>query len=192
MRLKNRAPPLALLLLALVLALGTLGVAYTLWSGSLYINGTVKTGNVDAEWDFVGCFDIEGKDVGTTAGAIDGSNPHILHFTIDNGYPSYTGDCQVELHYTGTVPAHVESIDFVPGPELTNCVVDQDASTGSFVATCDQLTVTWVDGLCTQLHQSSHLASSLRVHVEQDAEMSSQYTFGVSVLLVQYNESACP
>lgn len=190
MKLKNRA--LALLLLALVVALGTVGAAYALWSGTLYINGTVETGSVDGEWSFVGCFDIEDKDVGTTSGQIDGSNPRILHFTIEDGYPSYTGDCQVELHYTGTVPAHVEAIDFVPGAGLTNCVVDQSPTTGTFTATCDQLTVEWIDGLCIQLHQSDRVASSLRVHVEQDAEMSSQYTFGVEVLLVQYNESTCP
>ena len=87
---------------------------------------------------------------------------------------------------------HVENYTFTPGAGLTGCTVDYSASTGGFLATCDQLTVKWVDGFCMQLHPGDELASSLRVHVEQDADMDAQYTFQVSILLVQYNESQCP
>lgn len=183
----------ALVLFGLVLlALASLGMGYGLWSKMLYVNGTIETGNVDAEWTFVGCFDIETKDVGITSGWIDTGDPQILHFLIENGYPSYIGDCEVEFTYLGTIPVHVEAIRFIPGPELTNCTVVQSPTTGSFVATCDQLTVTWGNGLCTQLHKGDFLASSLRVHVEQKAEQSSEYTFGVEVQLNQWNESMCP
>jgi len=175
-----------------LLALASLGVGYGLWSKILYVNGTVETGNVDAEWTLVGCFDIEDKDVGTTSGRIDPDDAQILHFLIENGYPSYIGDCEVEFTYLGTIPVHVEAIRFIPGTGLTGCTFDQDIYTGSFVATCDQLTVEWVDGLCAQLHERSKLASSLRVHVEQKAEQSSKYTFGVEVQLNQWNESKCP
>jgi len=191
MRLRKLSPPLVLLVTGLVLALGVLGVAYGLWSKTLYIEGSVQTGDIDAEWSFVGCFDIEDKDVGTTAGWIDGSDPQILHFTIDNGYPSYTGDCEVEYLYTGSVPAHVEAIEFEALSGLTGCVVVQQPL-GTTTATCDQLTVKWVNGLCLQLHQGFEQAGSLRVHVEQGAEMDSTYTFQVRNKLVQFNESQCP
>lgn len=183
--------PAVVLVLLLVLALATLGMGYGLWSKTLTIEGTVNTGSVDAEWTLVGCFDIEDKDVGTTTGWIDEVDPQILYFQIDNGYPSYIGDCEVEFTYLGTVPAMVEAITFLAGPELTNCTVDQQ-STGSFTATCDQLTVTWANGLCVQLHNGEFLASSLRAHVEQDAEQLTTYTFGVEVQLNQWNESTCP
>jgi hypothetical protein len=176
-----------------LLALASLGVGYGLWSKTLYVNGTIGTGNVDAIWTAVGCFDLEElKDVGNTTGWIDPEDPQILHFLIENGYPCYTGDCEVEFTYVGTIPVHVEAIRFLPGPELTNCVVDQSPTTGSFVATCDQLTVTWANGLCAQLHEGDFLGSSLRVHVEQEAEQCSMYTFSVEVQLNQFNESNCP
>jgi len=175
-----------------LLALASLGVGYGLWSKILYVNGTVETGNVNAEWTFVGCFDIEDKDVGITDGWIDTGDRQILHFLIENGYPSYIGDCEVEFTYLGSIPVLVEAIRFIPGAELTGCVVDQDPFTGSFIAYCDQLTVEWVDGLCVQLHEGSKLASSLRVHVEQEAEQSTQYPFSIEVQLNQWNDSTCP
>jgi hypothetical protein len=187
MNLNWRVP--LLLLLGLVLALGTLGVVYGHWSKTLLVNGTVHTGNVDAEWTFVGCYDFESKHVGTTDGYIDADDPQILHFTVHNGYPSYMGGCEVEYTILGSVPVVVESIGFTPGPGLTNCSVDQSQN-GTFTALCDQLTVEWVDGLGSQLHTGDRVASSLRVHVKQEAEMKSEYTFDLSVLLVQFNESS--
>ena len=183
---------IGILALAFVFALGALGVGYASWSKTLSVNASVETGSVNAEWYFVGCFDIEDKDVGTTTAWIDGADPQILHFSIDNGYPCYIGDCEVEFRYTGTVPVHLESIDFEAGPELTGCTVEQSPWTGTFTAYCDQLTVDFVDGLGMQLHQGDRLGSSVRVHIEQDAEMDSQYTFDIRILFVQYNESQFP
>jgi hypothetical protein len=40
---------IGLLILALVLALGTVGVGYAMWSDTVYIDGTVSTGCVDIE-----------------------------------------------------------------------------------------------------------------------------------------------
>ena len=190
--------PAMLFAVLLVLALASLGVGYGLWSKTLYINGTVGTGDVDAEWTSVGCFDNEPglpepKDIGITRGWIDPDDAQILHFEIENGYPSYIGDCQVHFGNTGTIPLMVEAITFLPGAELTNCSVVQDPNTGSFVASCDQLTVGWFDGLCLQLDPGAiPIASSLEVHVEQKADQDSDYAFDVEVLLVQWNESTCP
>ncbi len=180
-----------LLLLTLVLILGSMGLVYGLWSETLTINGTVNTGSVDAAWVFVICSDIEGKQVGTTSGQIDPQNNKLLHFTIGNGYPSYTGDCQVEFRNTGTIPVRVEEIKFTPGDGLTNCSVTQSPTTGSFTAKCDQLEVEFVDNLCVQLHPGDKVASSIRVHVEQGAGENSTYKFRVDIKLVQYNESTC-
>jgi hypothetical protein len=182
--------------MGLVIVLATLAVVNALWSKTITVTSTVETGNVDAVWSLAGCFEpfgeVEDKDVAQTSAEIDAGDPQILHFRITNGYPSYTGDCQVEYTYIGSVPVKVESITLVPGPNLTNCVVDQSPRTGSFVATCDQLTITWANGLCTQMHHNDFMASSLRVHVEQEAEESTEYTFEVLLKLVQWNESNCP
>ncbi len=41
---------IGLLCLALVLALGTMGVGYSMWYQTVYINGQVNTGNVCVQW----------------------------------------------------------------------------------------------------------------------------------------------
>jgi len=180
----------------LVVGLTIVGVGYGLWSKTLTVAGTVHTGNVDGKWLFWGCFDLEPqlpdpKDVGTTTAQVDPADPAVLLFTVTNGYPSYTGDCEVEYTSVGSVPVKVERIEFLPGPELTGCTVHQSPSNGSFTAVCDQLTVWWADGLCTQLDPGDFVGSSLRVHVEQNAQQGSTYNFQVKVQLVQWNESQC-
>ena len=193
----NKRPLMALTSIMLV-ALGTVGIGYALWFELLTIDGTVETGNVDGTWSFASCRDFELKEVGSIevpeSDPLTGEIPagtDSIRFLISNGYPSYTADCQLEYTYTGSVPAHVEEIRFTAG-DLTGCVVDQGATTGSFVAACDQATVTWANGLCTQLHENDFLGSSLRVHVEQPAAQNTTYTFGVEVQLNQFNESDCP
>lgn len=188
--------------LLLLVAVAALGVGYGLWSKLLLIEGTVETGEVDAIWvpfvepNILLCNDNEPflddpKEVGGVSGLIDLEDPQIAHFTITNGYPGYRAECQVEYVNVGTIPLFVEAIEFIPGPELNNCTVVQDA-TGSFEASCDELTVRWSNNLCTQLDPGDlPLGSSLRVQVEQPANEEWTYTFDIGVLLVQWNESTC-
>ncbi len=199
--------PIALAGLLLVVALAGLGVAYALWSEVLEINGTVETGEVDAEWYFASCNEFYpwppgpsyfpgefgGKDVGSVSISIDPGNPHLIHFTINNGYPSYAVDCGVKYTNTGTIPWVVEAIVFTPGQNLTNCTV-QNPNPGSFTATCDQLTVWFVDGLCTQIDPGDPvgIASDMFAHVEQGAAESTTYGFDVTIQVNQWNESQCP
>ena len=53
---------IGLLALALVLALGTLGVGYAMWFEDLIIDGTVYTGDLDADWSIETFGDDETKD----------------------------------------------------------------------------------------------------------------------------------
>lgn len=192
-----------LLLLGLLLvALVTMSVAYGLWSDTLIINGTVHTGEVDARWitQGTGCFEfypwpnggnygeVEGKDVGSWDINIDNEDDRILHFTINNGYPSYAVDCQVHFMVEGTIPVIVRGTTIIPvSPNLTNCSL-----TGTVAKTlkCDQLTVKFVDNLNVQLHPGDEAASSLIVHVEQPAQELAKYEFEVGVCMGQWNEAA--
>jgi hypothetical protein len=184
-----RKKPLILVTL-LLFALTAVGVGNALWSDELYIEGIVFTGEVDVDWSFVGCFDVEGKDVGYVEGWIDEYDPNLLHYYVDNAYPFYVADCELEYIVVGSIPVHVEMIEFLPGG-LTGCDVVQHGN-GSFVATCDQMIVTWADGLCTQLHQGDFQAASLRIEILQEAEQGALYDFGLRVQFNQYNESSCP
>ena len=53
---------IGLLCLALVLALGSLGVAGALWSDWLYIDGYVETGYIGAAWSLETWYVEEEKD----------------------------------------------------------------------------------------------------------------------------------
>lgn len=180
-----------LLCFVLLLTLGSAGAGYARWSQPLYTEGTVETGTFGGRVYARICADIEDKNVGTTSAVTDATDPTILHFTIDNGYPCYEGDCEWHIVYTGSIPAHVDSISFVPGLNLTNCTWSTN-DIGQMEAYCDQLTVIWYDSLCIQLHQGNEISGSILVHVEQDAVPDTTYTFDVLVELVQYNESSCP
>ncbi len=191
----------ALLAALLIVGLAALGLGYGLWSKTLTVDGVVHTGNLDADWVLTACSELHGwpgplqpgeylgKDVGSVTATIDATDPQILHFTVENGYPSYVADCEVEYENTGAIPVNVVATTIVPGAGLTNCTL-----TGNQTKTlsCDQLTVVFVDGIGAQLDPEDQLASSLRIHVEQPAKERSTYEFDVLVCLAQWNESPTP
>jgi len=115
---------IGLLALALVLALGTMGVAFAYWQDTLTINGSVATGTFDTEFANVGASDNEvtGPDVGNcTVSAILAKS---FTVTIANGYPCYTGTVTFDVVNNGTVPAKIKSIK-VDGVDYTGAV-DKD------------------------------------------------------------------
>jgi hypothetical protein len=200
---QNRIAPFGAMVLLLLLALASIGVVYGLWSKMLVIEGTVQTGRLHARWDFGICSEfhpwppptppglingeVGGKDVGSTTIAIDPNDNNRLFVTINNGYPSYAVDCEVEYVNDGTIPYFVRAISIIPGPGLTNCRV-----TGNQTKTlaCDQLTVVFRDGIGLQVDPDDGLASSLRIHVEQKASQNAEYTFDVQICVAQWNEPA--
>jgi hypothetical protein len=120
---------IGLLSLALVLALGTLGVGYAMWWDEVTIEGTVNTGNVEISIEglsetyvyknvtsremvmstepLVGADLMEvasatAEDVSVAGGAKK------VQMTFDNIFPTCEPiAADVLLHYTGSVPAHV-------------------------------------------------------------------------------------
>ncbi|HJX61037.1 MAG TPA: hypothetical protein VJ578_00580 [Dehalococcoidia bacterium] len=188
---------LMLLVLGLVLALATLGVAYGLWSKVLTVEGTVNTGDLDAEWELAGCFELNGwpgpfspgeylgKDVGSVEAVIDPTDAQILHFTVNSGYPSYVADCEVEYQNSGTIPVNVVGTTIIPVAGLTNCTL---TGVQSKTLTCDQLTVEFADGIGSQIDPDDGAGGSVRIHVEQLAEQESTYEFEVLICLAQWNE----
>jgi hypothetical protein len=197
---KVRAPPVAVVIMLLI-ALATTGVAYGLWSKTLTIEGTVNTGEVDARWEVMGtgCFEfypwpqggnfgeVLGKDVGDWDIWVDAEDNQVLHFEIYNGYPSYAVDCELHFRVMGTIPVFVRGTRIVPGQNLTNCIL---SGVNEKTLACDQLTVILIDNLGTQLHPGDGAASSLIVHVEQPADENTIYEFDVGICMAQWNEYA--
>ena len=162
---------IGLICLTLVLALGAMGVGYALWFDTLYLDGTVETGEVDTAIvsiasDDVGIDPGYNKDVASTVVAIVDSKTATV--TITDGYPSYSNWIHFTTHIQGTVPVRLQAINIVnPNPCIT---VDA-----------------W-DGIGEQRHPGENADNTLFFHVEQCAEQGATYTFTVEFFYVQYNE----
>ena len=123
---------IGLLSLALVLALGTLGVAYAMWSDTLLIEGEVNTGELsvmfDSQYDNdaltlddpkeAGSWNVSGekpvwtgerysKHVASTTSTYEEKAARII---VTNGYPCYWGSVIWDVHNDGTIPVKLHSI----------------------------------------------------------------------------------
>lgn len=206
MRLYKQAPPLGLLVLALLLTLATAGIAFALWSKTLTVEGTISTGRLHGSWSFGICSEfhpwppptppasppvkgeVGGKDVGHTEIFVDPDDNNLMHLVIENGYPSYSVDCEVHYFNDGTIPWVIRGTSIVPlSPNLHNCTL-----TGNQKKTlsCLELTVVLVDGIGSQIDPGDEVASSVLVHIEQPAEQDAEYNFAIQICVAQWNEGA--
>jgi hypothetical protein len=129
---------MGLLALALVLALGGLGVAHAVWTDEVYLEGTVETGTLDVA--IMGCsstFVYKTSTDNITVCYVDGSDepspsPGTLVAkavtTYDNGgndedtatitfeglFPEVDFQADLQLQYLGTVPAKVSAAEIFP------------------------------------------------------------------------------
>lgn len=129
---------IALISLALVLALGSLGLGYAHWSDQLYVEGDVSSGTVTLAWDiseepFLGYTDNEPPEKDTAWGEIyydhatyvqdpcslkEGYKNMVL--TVHEAYPCYEIHfTTVRIHNIGTIPVILTGFDvYDPTGEL--------------------------------------------------------------------------
>lgn len=176
---------IALLCLALVLALGALGVGYSMWDKTLTINGTVNTGEVNACFTtavsndpgttidpgkdkHVGSTEVFCNDPGEEGNPFHACQQNIL-VVVTNGYPCYESTVNFTVDNIGTIPVKVQSMTITnPNPEIT---------------------VTWTGpAIGTQIEPGQHAPGDIHVHVEQSAAELTPYTFSAEIYLVQWNE----
>lgn len=198
-----RTTKITVLVLLLLFALASIAIGYGLWSKTLTIEGTVNTGDVDAEWiewPISFCNDegtnidpFKDKHVGTTTIAVDPGDSQIIHITVDNGYPSYESSCHVRFHNNGTIPLKVQGWTITP--------INFTLATAKG-ADDGELWVEFIDGCGAQLDPSGVQESSVDIHVEQPALENDDpaypaggYSFTLGLDLVQWNEfeqALCP
>ena len=165
------------LMLSLVVALVVMGIAYAMWDKSLYIEGTVNTGDLDVIFANVRCNDEgpdpggdkEGKNVGSCSWSLS-EDSETMTVTIDNAYPCYYCIIEFDLVNVGTIPVKIQSVSLSnPHP--------------------DELTVSY-EGLVvgTQIDPDGSVHACLYVHLEQPAEEGASYSFTITILVVQWNE----
>jgi hypothetical protein len=168
---------IGLICLALVLALGAMGVGAALWMGVLGIHGDVFTGFVDAAWSVDDFYDDE--DVTKDFSFIDAAliDPWFMQITIFDAYPSVTYTVDWNIVCTGSVPIHFKA------PLITGNLTA--GSTLTFTDRADNP----IDWATLQLHPGDPaFLGKLTVHLDNDAEQMAWYVFDILLEYGQYNE----
>jgi hypothetical protein len=165
-----------MLFLALVLALGSLGVGYALWEKSVYIDAVVNTGEVDAIMSEGNCYDSEptNKDYSSIACSLNTTDNQRLDVTLTDAYPSVNYTCEFDITNTGTVPIIVQSVTGLPTPPWAEIYFSKRPGGGSFVGT--QIDPGWSEN------------GTMMVHLNNNAEELTTYKFSVAIQCVQWNE----
>lgn len=186
--------PASTFFMVLLVALALLGVGYGLWSKVLFIDGTVHTGNVNAEFlnPFtdddgvgdgvcgIGTGSCDPKEPGPNPGRydkgfadctaeLDETDPQILNVVIANGYPSYWCTVWFTVENTGTVPVKVQAYNLTGLPEVLEVV-----PTGLLIG--------------DQIDPDEELQGGLSIHIKQEADETEDYNFTAAITLVQWNE----
>ena len=212
---------IGLLCLALILAVGAMGVGYSLWSDSLYVEGWIETGSLCWEWTGVSTTDpgppigavmdqncrpgfagpppyywYSGKDVGyTNAWIVD---PHTIELTMVNVYPCYFVAVSVYTHNCGTIPLHFERViirsDY--GEHIIDWYQPDRYPTMELDLDGDgapDIEFSWGNHIGDQYHPCDDSGEiSFWIHVMQPAPQGATLTFQVILEAVQYNESIHP
>jgi len=162
MMTRRRAVALGTVLL--VVALASLGLAHGLWAKTLTIDGTVNTGEFNADFTAASTDDPPGtldpgydKDVASCTATV--VNTDLVEVVIVNAYPSYTCTFTTTIHNGGTVPERREPLEFVVPAVLT--VKDLNDLTG------------------VVLDPGQEDVEEFSVHVEQEAEQGAIYYFTI-------------
>jgi hypothetical protein len=175
-----------------MIALMAVGTVYALWSKTLYINGTVNTGTLDAVWSADDSWDSEPveKDVSHIECYVDYVNDpsgETLAVEVVNAYPCIDYYQKINLENTGTIPLHIYSITFPVNQLPATCTVEilpltAAEKTEEGLAGCKDIVVS------TQLEPLETAWGKIHVHLTNDAIQSTTYYFTVNVNVHQWNE----
>lgn len=185
----NKRLPLGLLAILLIVLLAGVGVAYGLWSETLLIAGTVRTGEVNVEFTDIQVI----EKVGTPNGLIDEpqekasatncyavmaqvptGNPETLAISVTGAYPSYHCFVKFAVKSTGSVPVHIYKPEaVVPGPTNPSWVSLQNCYDNDL-----------------QLHQGDKATCEILIHFTNDdnVDENKMYLFKYQIEARQWNE----
>jgi hypothetical protein len=164
----------------LMIALMASGIAYACWYKYIYVNGYVKTGKFDAEFqtwgiswnatDEDGALVPDAKLTNVTVDAHrDPDDFEKFIINITGLYPCIYVHIYFNITNTGTVPWIVNSTS-MDAPDFPGTVTLSGPAIGQ------------------QVDAGGELAANIVVHITNAAAQETDYTFTFSILVVQWNE----
>ena len=212
---------IGLLSLALVLALGTLGIGYATWSDNVTVEEQVFSGEMCAEWK-TGCSpndpgadwnmpedgDLclgldpipapEGKDIASancTREDSDGDGYYdTLVVVVNNAYPSYYVVVDADIKNCGTIPWMIHHVDLLAE---NGTVLDTFYHIG-----CDEydldgdglsdIELSYGNNFGVQIDPPFAADISWAIHVLQTAPKGEELVFKLRVYMVQWNMYVAP
>jgi hypothetical protein len=191
----------------LIVGLLVTGVGYACWEQTIYVKGTVATGDLCWEWadrlfsttdecgpyspdrhctrgfenEWVG---VPPKDVGCTD--VVRENENTVRVIMYNVYPCYCVSVSVYPHNCGSTPLIVENV-LINGYNMSNYEVREFDLNGDGD---NDIEIEWGNHIGVQLHYCNEPEISFRIHVLQDAPQDNTLYFTISLVAVQYNCSS--
>jgi hypothetical protein len=173
---KEMRNKIGILFIATFVALALVGSSYAMWSDSIYMYGTVNTGNIGVEWsieDYGDSEPPEKDDVSWVETNIDGNGD--LQIIVYNAYPCIDYWVDFDVHGTGSVPAHVNDfiITYNPDPFQGTVTITPALGYGP------------ISGY--QFHSSDRWYGRINIHLAQTAVQNGIYYFTVRLDYRQWN-----
>jgi hypothetical protein len=195
-------------LVLLIVALASVGVGYALWSKTLHIDGTVRTGEVEAIFTEAFTDDDDVVDAGTKDNGDTGSCPAFGSGSCDPAASGHNvprkdkdvGVCVAEISEEDDQIIEVTIDNAYPSYYCT--VFFEFRNTGSIpvkiftlaavgpAITAGHVTARWTDlqGVGQQIDPGQTVSGDLDLHVEQPAPQGAQLILYGKIQLWQWNE----
>jgi len=208
---------IGLICLAMVLALGTLGVGYAHWSDDADIIQTVQTGTVSIGFSKAAVVDILGdpKDIAWADAFLTGEQIGVdimgrpIHegvtFVIHNAYPGIQVAEVVDIASAGTIPVHIAGMTEASFhmaktdpylQELETQIVGGTGAPGDplevhfYDADGNVVMILWlVNAVGVQLHQGYFTSLEIHKFFQQPMQMSATYELTITLVGIQYNQA---
>ena len=203
---------IGLIAMTIVLALGSLGFAYAHWSDQLYVEGTVKGGQLmvgftevivaETHVDPVTGDTLQGEYLGKNVGDVtweyadwrycehtDKDGYQGVLVTITDAYPCYQAHITFVIDNLGTIPVIFEGVTITdPSGQLVyddvlEALVDPADPTTAII------NFDFVNLIEFQLEPCHDTKAEVDVHFKQEAKECHTYYFRVDIEAIQYNKS---
>jgi len=210
MLLNKRKTAVSTIFLGLLLTLSMAGFSFAHWYDYIYVDATVHTGTVCAEWEAPVTYTDHGddwtcdvgtmknvhqidKDIGSSLFDLKDTDADgtydTLEMTLNNVYPCYYEHASSWIHNCGTIPWRISKVTFT-------------TSTGTVVLTTfgyftldldgdglDDVECRWGDNFGAQVDPCESVDISFSIHVLQNAPQDTQMSFTAEVEVYNWNEA---